>query len=68
MLLLTSTMTLFCSTVPVNHDRVTESQHEQKQASESEADGFSAHLFHYDFISTVTCRDDFSEKASFQGT
>lgn len=58
-------MTLFCSTVPVNHDSVTESQHEQNQASESEADGFNPHLFHYDLISTVTCRDDFSEKGLY---
>ncbi len=63
---ITLVMALFCSSVPVRHDSVTVSQHEQYQDPETEAAKWNSviinFIIHTCAFLTVTCQNIFCEK------
>ena len=70
-LLITLTMALFCSSVPVSHDSVTVSQHTQYQDPETEAAKWNSAIVSFIIYTcafpTVTCHNVFCEKGLMDG-
>lgn len=69
MLLITLTMALSYSSIPISHDGVTASQHAQCQYSETKAvtwnSAITNSIIYTCAFTTVTCENVFSEKGLF---